>query len=119
MRTAAMQFPTLHLPPMRAGLVSLLPMWLAPNLITLVASACIAIAYAVNALYLPDFTGGALGSGARPSKAAQLGGWAAGAKPPAVHSSIAGGGRLLGRNPVMHSSVAVACAQVFYNYLLS
>ena len=59
MRTAAMQFPTLHLPPMRAGLVSLLPMWLAPNLITLVASACIAIAYALNALYLPDFTGGA------------------------------------------------------------
>jgi hypothetical protein len=40
-----------------AGLVEFLPMWLAPNLITLMASACIAVAYAVNVVYLPDFTG--------------------------------------------------------------
>lgn len=47
----------------RTGLVNLLPLWLAPNLITLAASTCIAIAYAVNALYLPDFTGRAHGDG--------------------------------------------------------
>jgi hypothetical protein len=37
--------------------VDRLPMWLAPNLITLVASACIFAAYALNVAYLPDFTG--------------------------------------------------------------
>ena len=32
-------------------------MWLAPNLITLMASACIMVAYALNLYYLPGFTG--------------------------------------------------------------
>jgi ethanolaminephosphotransferase len=32
-------------------------LWLAPNLITLIASACIAAAYALNVLYLPNFEG--------------------------------------------------------------
>jgi len=35
----------------------MLPMWLAPNLITLTASACIAVAYAINTAFLPDFAG--------------------------------------------------------------
>lgn len=37
--------------------VERLPLWLAPNLITLIASGCIAAAYALNTIYLPDFTG--------------------------------------------------------------
>uniref|UniRef100_A0A7R9VBS8 CDP-alcohol phosphatidyltransferase n=1 Tax=Chlamydomonas euryale TaxID=1486919 RepID=A0A7R9VBS8_9CHLO len=41
--------------------VEQLPMWLAPNLITLIASGCVAAAYALNTLYLPDFTGEAPG----------------------------------------------------------
>lgn len=38
-------------------LVDRLPLWLAPNLITLAASLCILLAYLLNVAYLPDFTG--------------------------------------------------------------
>lgn len=43
--------------PHATGLVNRLPLWLAPNLITLIASACIAVAYAINIVYLPNFSG--------------------------------------------------------------
>lgn len=42
---------------MHAGMVSLLPMWLAPNLITLMASCAIVAAYATNVYFNPGFTG--------------------------------------------------------------
>jgi hypothetical protein len=47
----------LPLPVFHKVLVDLLPMWLAPNCITLMATASIVAAYILNALYLPDFSG--------------------------------------------------------------
>jgi hypothetical protein len=42
-------------PPPVAGSVELLPLWLAPNLITLLGTMWLVVAYAVNAYYSPDF----------------------------------------------------------------
>ncbi|GFH29710.1 CDP-ethanolamine:DAG ethanolamine phosphotransferase, partial [Haematococcus lacustris] len=36
--------------------VQRLPLWLAPNLITLAATMCIASAYILNIIYVPDFS---------------------------------------------------------------
>ncbi len=38
-----------------AGLVELLPMWLAPNLVTLAGTACVLFAYILNIFYIPTF----------------------------------------------------------------
>jgi hypothetical protein len=43
--------------PPRAGCVDRLPMWLAPNLITLTGTIGLVIAYCVSAWYSPDFAG--------------------------------------------------------------
>jgi hypothetical protein len=41
-----------------AGLVTCLPMWLAPNLITLAGTLCVLAAYILNIAFNPGFTGG-------------------------------------------------------------
>lgn len=49
---------TMRLTPItRADCVKLLPMWLAPNLVTLSGLFCLIVAYIANAYYLPDFVG--------------------------------------------------------------
>jgi hypothetical protein len=45
--------------PVGAGCVERMPMWLAPNLITLTGTIGLIIAYCVSAWYSPDFAGGA------------------------------------------------------------
>jgi hypothetical protein len=45
---------------MNADLVQRLPLWLAPNVITVSGLLCIVLAYAVNALLLPNYVGALL-----------------------------------------------------------
>lgn len=42
-----------------AGVVTLFPMWLAPNLITLLGTGGLVVGYMVSAYYLPEFQGAA------------------------------------------------------------
>ena len=44
-----------------AGLVNCLPLWLAPNLITLVGLIGMFVAYGIGCYYDPDFDGGCQG----------------------------------------------------------
>lgn len=46
------------MPGAAAGSVELLPLWLAPNLITLLGTMWLVLAYGINAYYSPDFEGG-------------------------------------------------------------
>jgi hypothetical protein len=41
-----------------AGSVQQLPMWLAPNLVTLLGTMALLVAYLINTYYTPDFVGG-------------------------------------------------------------
>jgi hypothetical protein len=43
-----------------AGIVNYFPMWLAPNLITLLGTMGLVIGYVASAIYLPEFEGGSL-----------------------------------------------------------